>query len=284
MPKLSVLIGLLFLAISNYAIAKNVCSMQSLCDSIKVDPASPVFYFGANDTSVPKFSVAASPQFQGSFTEFENAKYNTGETADLAFQKTKHLVTAFVRSKKDLFSSALLDKLTDRLASVRLAHSDDSQIQKIAAGACNRPNAIYVKSLNTMLICPGLMQLPFYTLEKILSHEFGHVVQEMQDHIPDFERFQKKQTSEAFADWVASEIIGTELKNAKNLKAARMIAIESQMLFLSVGCFAKTTAKSPTYPSIKDRVEKIFLRQPAFRAALNCDLPNRYAAEVKYSK
>src|SRR5207253_2061461 len=139
--------------------------------------------------------------------------------------------------------------------------------------ACDRPNAIYIPGMHRVFVCPSLMTYPALTLQQILAHELGHVVQKLQNYVPCFNDYPKAQLDEVFADWVASKVLAGKLASEKNPKIAGKQAFESQLLFLSLACGPSQKTKpdwAHTHPNLQNRVEQIFLSQPAFQEALRC--------------
>jgi hypothetical protein len=69
-------------------------------------------------------------------------------------------------------------------------------------------------------------------------------------------------------------VIAANIRAETNKIAAKKKALESQMLFLSIACFSHETTHSYSYPTIQNRVEKIFLAQSALQDAFQCQNPN----------
>lgn len=190
------------------------------------------------------------------------------------FEKNKTAVLNLLQQKKSLLSTATFQELIKSVNTVVLGSFNDAATRKLFYGACNHPNAIYIRSMHRILVCPALGKFPELTLYQTLAHELGHVVQKLQNAIHCFQRYPKRQIEEAFADWVASKIVSEKINQEKDRTLAKKNAVESQLLFLSLAC-EKTTKINPdwarSHPSLQSRVEKIFLAQPALQDALHCE-------------
>jgi hypothetical protein len=283
-----VLLALLFFTLKLFANSSlPTCSMQNICEQFRDQQDHLYFYVGDEETKVPNFRFLKthSEEYENSEDpflnpqlfqklEFQKSYQEASLRAEKVFLETQAGVLKFLARKRNHFSKAEYKDFTNRVKTVRLSSVLDPRIQKIAAGACRRPNAIYIREMHELLVCPSLMNMPDLTLQKILAHEFGHSIQKVQDKISCFEQFPHRQIDEAFADWVSSEVIAANIRAETNKGVAKKKALESQMLFLSIACFSHETAHSYSYPTIQNRVEKIFLAQSALQDAFQCQNPN----------
>ncbi|WP_413289377.1 hypothetical protein [Bdellovibrio sp. HCB337] len=190
------------------------------------------------------------------------------------FLENQSAILSLVIQKKDLLSKKDYAYLVKSISTVTMGSFEDSAVQKLFFGACNRPNAIYVPSMNKVFVCPSLARFPESTLRQILAHELGHSVQRLQKVIPCFQEYTKAQSREAFADWVASKVLSESIRLEADPAVAKKNAFESQLLFLSLACETQPKNKpdwSPSHPSLQSRIEGIFLSQPAFQKALHCE-------------
>lgn len=230
--------------------SRPLCSLQLLCEQIK----EPGVFFSS-----------FSPR-EDSPEGFEKIRR--------VFQESKTAAFHLLQQRKDLLPVKTFRRLSQNLNSVSLGRFDEAPARSLFSGACNRPNAIYVKSLHKVFVCPSLEGFPEITLFQILSHELGHVVQAMQKSVSCFQKTPRRQLEEAFADWVSSKAVSVKLAEEKDPALAQKNAFESQLLFLSLACPLKSPAKggdwAPTHPSLRARVEETFLSQPAFQNALRC--------------
>jgi hypothetical protein len=248
--------------------------MKNICAQFKDQQESPDFYRGQDQTSVPNFAFLKNHAGAFSKEGLHKSYQETSLRAEQLFLDTQANVLRFLYRKRRHFSNDEYSSFVQKIKTVHLSSLLDPKIQRLAAGACRRPNAIYIKGFHELLICPSLLNMPTLTLEKVLAHEFGHAIQAAQSKITCFERFPARQAEEAFADWVASEVIAENIRQEVDKVVAKKKAIESQMLFLSLACFTAETTHSYSYPSIQNRVEKIFLAQVAFQEVLHCQNPN----------
>jgi hypothetical protein len=248
--------------------------MKSICEQFRGQQEQLYFYGGEADTRVPNFQYLKNHPDEYSKIEFQGSYQDASVRSENLFLETKDGILKFLKRKRAHFSAIEYMDLIEQVKTVQLASLSEVRIQKIAAGACRRPNAIYMKSTHEMLICPSLLNLPAFTLKKVLAHEFGHAIQKVQSKVSCFEQMPRRQVDEAFADWVSSEVIAEILRAEPNKLTAKKKALESQMLFLSIACFSQETAHSYAYPSIQDRIEKIFLAQNAFQDAFQCQNPS----------
>jgi len=230
--------------------SRPLCSLQLLCEQIK----EPSVFFS-------------------SFSRREDAPEGF-EKIQRIFSESKTAAVRVLQQKKDFLPVKTFHRLFRNLESVRLGRFDEAPARALFSGACNRPNAIYVKSLHKVFVCPSLEGFPEITLFQILSHELGHVVQAMQKSLSCFQKTPRGQLNEAFADWVSSKAVSVKLAEEKDPALAQKSAFESQLLFLSLACPRTSPATggdwAPTHPSLRARVEETFLSQPAFQNALGC--------------
>ena len=261
--------------------------MKNICEQFRGQQDNLYFYDGDEATRVPNFHFlkthseeyrnAEDPFLNPSLfakAEFQKSYEEANQRAEVLFRETQEDVLKFLKRKRGHFTETEYQDYIRKIKTAQLSSILDPKIRKLAVGACQRPNAIYIRGFHELLICPNLMNMPNQTLQKVIAHELGHAIQGLQQKIACFQKFPARQSEEAFADWVSSEIISHNLKQEKNKVLAKKKAIESQMLFLSVACFATTTTQSYSYPSIQNRVEKIFLAQTAFQEVLHCQNPN----------
>lgn len=196
------------------------------------------------------------------------------EKVQRIFNESKNAILQLLHRKKNLLPLDAFQRLIQDVTTVSLGRFDEPAMRKLFYGACNRPNAIYIKGMHRILVCPVLIRFPELTLHQILAHEFGHVIQKLQKAIRCFQKYPTEHLDETFADWVASKVVSEKLIQEKDPKVAQQNAFDSQLLFLSLAC-----EKSPgnnadwarSHPSLQNRVEKIFLAQPAFQDALQCE-------------
>ena len=263
------------------------CSMKSICEQFRAQRNDLYFYSGDEATKVPNFHFLKthSEGYQSSEdpflnpnlfakAEFQKSYEEASLRSEVLFNETQANVLQFLKRKRAHFTEIEYQGYVQKVKTVRLSSILDPKIRKLAAGACQRPNAIYIRGFHELLICPNLMNMPNQTLKKVIAHELGHAIQGVQEKIACLQKFPARQSEEAFADWVSSEVISEDLRQEKNQKVAKKKALESQMLFLSVACFATESQHSYSYPSIQNRMEKIFLAQSAFQEVLRCKNPN----------
>jgi len=258
--------------------------MKMICEQFQNQKESLYFYVDEDQRKIPNFDFlknhgsSASEENEDPFLnpklfskkDFQQ-KYEAAEArAKTIFHSTQKLVSQFLEKCRFSFSKKEFQNFSSKIKNVRLASLTDPEIQKIYSSACSRPNAIYIKESNEMLICPSIMNFPEMTLEKILAHEFGHSIQKMQNTLACFKRIPMRQLDEVFADWVSSEVVAQTLRQEKNPRIAKKKALESQMLFLSLACFDSHPHATWFYPTIQNRIEKIFLAQSAFQNAFQC--------------
>lgn len=261
--------------------------MKNICEQYRKQQNDLYFYSGDEATKVPNFHFlkthteeyqsAEDPFLNPSLfakAEFQKSYEEANLRAEILFNHTKSDVLKFLKRMNTHFTESEYQDYVKKVKTVRLSSILDPKIRKLASSACQRPNAIYIRSFNELLICPNLMNMPNPTLQKVIAHELGHAIQSAQEKIACFQRFPARQSEEAFADWVSSEIISENIRQEKNKTLAKKKALESQMLFLSVACFSTEAAHSYSYPSIQNRMEKIFLAQTAFQEVLHCKNPN----------
>lgn len=188
------------------------------------------------------------------------------------FAENQASILELVRQRKPNIPRRQFKALIDAISTVTLGSFDDPEVRTIFPGACNRPNAIYMAKTNRVYVCPSLLNYPENTLKQILAHELGHVVQKMQQYIPCFKEYPKKHVEEIFADWVASKVLSEKIALVQDPQSASQQAVESQLLFLSLACGSQS--KKPdwaqSHPDLQNRIEHIFLSQPAFQKALHC--------------
>lgn len=193
------------------------------------------------------------------------------------FFENQSAIISLVIQKKELLSKKDYAALIKSISTVTMGSFEDASVQKLFFGACNRPNAIYIPTMNKIFVCPSLANFPESTLYQILAHELGHAVQKLQKVIPCFNEYTKEQGKEAFADWVASKILSERIRQETDPVIAKKNAFESQLLFLSLACEGQPKSKpdwARSHPSLQSRVERIFLSQPAFQKALHCQTKN----------
>ncbi len=280
MPVRSFVFCVFFCTITSFAkSALPTCSMEHLCDQFRSQKNQLYFYIGADGTRVPNFRLLKEhpEEFQNQPDPFLNPElFQKSRTRmESIFLKTQSELLKFLDRKRLRISNSEYATLVGRIKGVRLASHSDPSIQKILPRACSRPNAIYLKETHELLICPSIINFPTPTLQKIIAHEFGHSIQEVQKKFSCFDSVPKRQRDEIFADWVASEVISESLQNEETPLLAQKRALESQLLFLSLGCFAPQSPHSYAYPSTQARVENIFLTQPEFQKSLRCQSRER---------
>lgn len=189
------------------------------------------------------------------------------------FAENQAGILELLAQKKSSLPKDVFESLVKAISTVTLASFEEPSIKKLMPGACDRPNAIYIPGMHKVFVCPSLLHYPTGTLNQILAHELGHSVQKLQNYIPCFKDYPKKQVDEIFADWVASKVLSQKIALEKDSKAAGQQAFESQLLFLSLAC-GPAVGKKPdwaqTHPDFQNRIERIFLSQPAFQEALRC--------------
>lgn len=191
---------------------------------------------------------------------------------DSLFAENQAAILELLAQKKSSIPKESFESLVKAISTVTLGSFEEPSIKKVFPGACDRPNAIYIQGMHKVYVCPSLMRYPEGTLKQILAHELGHVIQKMQNYIPCFKDYPKKQVDEIFADWVASKVLSEKIALEPDPKAAGQQAFESQLLFLSLACgqSSKKPDWAQTHPNLQNRIEQIFLAQPAFQEALRC--------------
>ncbi len=200
----------------------------------------------------------------------ENSK---GTNIQQIFTENQASVLKLLAQKKRSIPAAEFAKMVKAITSVTLGSFDEPAIKKIFPAACDRPNAIYIPAMHRVFVCPSIVNFPDLTLQQILAHELGHVIQKMQNYVPCFDKYPQTQLNEVFADWVASKVLANKLTSEKNPEVAEKQAFESQLLFLSIACGNTQKIKhdwAHTHPNLQNRIENIFLSQPAFQKALRC--------------
>ncbi|HEY8272716.1 MAG TPA: hypothetical protein VIG33_17610, partial [Pseudobdellovibrionaceae bacterium] len=226
-----------------------LCSLQFLCEQLKLEKTllSTAFY--------------------------EENKNRTIDHLQEIFTDNQVSILRLLGHKKKALPPAQFSKLAEAILTVSLGSFEEPGIKNVFPGACNRPNAIYISGMHRIFVCPSLLSYPDLTLQQILAHELGHVIQRMQDYVPCFYGYPKSQRDEVFADWVASKVLAEKISSEKNKKIAGKQAFESQLLFLNLACGNVQKIKpkwNNTHPNLQNRVEHIFLSQPAFQEALRC--------------
>lgn len=322
------LVGALFLSQNGFAISSlPACSMRSICDQFLAQKDSVYFYSNDQKQRVPNYAYlkknprAISRNSEDPFLnprlfskpEYQSVLAQAESRVESLFRETQSEVLKVVEKKRATLSAEEFENLVARLKSVRLATGNDPGMKSIAKDACSRPNAIYMNSRHALFVCPSLMNFPDMTLQKIIAHELGHVIDpctlsydlntiaaipyqknplqetvqclQSKDSIQSFDQKHRDQhgacaklnpqdqTEEVFADWVASEVVAEKVRAEKNRDLSEKKALESQLLFLSVACFANETRDGQvrrSHPSIQKRIEKIFLAQTSFQEAFQC--------------
>ncbi|MGZ3744699.1 MAG: hypothetical protein ACXVB1_00915 [Pseudobdellovibrionaceae bacterium] len=224
-----------------------LCSLELLCKHLKEEKSSPIPFLTKN-------SKLSSDRLKKIFSE------------------NRILILELLNQKKGQIPPAEFPKLVNAILTVRLGSFEEPPLRKIFPGACDRPNAIYISGMHRILICPSLLNYPDLTLQQILAHELGHVIQDMQNYISCFNNYPKAQRDEVFADWVAAKVLAEKIASERNKIIAEKQAFESQLLFLNLACNnpkIKIQA-ARTHPNLQNRIERIFLTQPAFQEALRC--------------
>jgi hypothetical protein len=305
--------------------------MRSICDQFQAQKDSVYFYSNEFNQRVPNFAYLKShPRLVSSNLEdpFLNPRlFSKSEFRPLyleaqgriqkLFAETQAAVLKVVERKRASLSAEDFENLINRLKTVRLAMAEDKGMKAFEQDACNRPNAIYISGKHALFVCPGMMNFPDMTLQKIMAHELGHVidpctlsydqsnivgipyqknplqhvVQCLQSkdsiqsyHLPYDQKHRDQhgacanvnpqdQIEEVFADWVASEVIADKIRTEQDRALSEKKALESQLLFLSVACFADQSRENlvkRSHPSIQKRIERIFLAQTAFQEAFRC--------------
>jgi hypothetical protein len=229
--------------------SRPACTMQLLCEQMR------------NTNSVLSFDFQKKKTSKKSLDNLESV-----------FAENQTAILDLLNQKKASIPTATFNSLVKAISTVALGNFEDPKIKMNFSGACDRPNAIYIQDMHRVYVCPELLNFPEGTLRQILAHELGHVIQKMQNYIPCFKDYPKKQVDEIFADWVASKVLSEKIALERNPKTASKQAFESQLLFLSLAC--NPPSKKPdwaqTHPNLQNRVEQIFLSQPAFQDALGC--------------
>lgn len=231
--------------------SKPACSLQLLCDHLKIQ----------------------SNPFPLERQESDAAAF---DRAQRLFAENQVSIRDLLTQKKDSLSEDAFEEMSQALSSVTLGAFSNSKLKKIFPSACDRPNAIFVPSMNQIFVCPDVLNFPELTLRQILAHEMGHVIQKLQDTMPCFKGRSKSQINELFADWVASKVIAKKIAQEKSAVAAEKTAFESQLLFLNLACNQNSVPKrdwAKTHPTLQNRIEQIFLSQPAFQQAFRCSQP-----------
>lgn len=231
--------------------SRPACSLQLLCDHLKIQ----------------------SNPFPLERQESEEAAF---DRAQRMFAENKVSILELLAQKKESIAVEDFSDMSQALSAVTLGTFANSKLKKIFPAACDRPNAIFVPSMNQIFVCPDVLNFPELTLRQILAHEMGHVVQKMQDTMTCFKGRSKSQINEFFADWVASKVIAKKIIQEKNPDAAEKTAFESQLLFLNLACNQNQAPKkdwAKTHPTLQNRIEQIFLSQPAFQQAFRCSQP-----------
>ncbi len=244
------LLSVLFFSTTLFAdTSRPACSMRLLCDQMK------------STNSVLNFDIPENTNSDRSFEGVENL-----------FAENQVAILELLAQKKSSLPQRTFDSLVKAISTVTLGNFEDPKIRKVLPGACSRPNAIYIPGMHKVYVCPNLLSYPQGTLKQILAHELGHVIQKLQSHIPCFKDFPKKQVDEIFADWVASKVLSDKIALERDPRAAGKQAFESQLLFLSLACSQqhKKPDWAQTHPNFQNRIEQIFLSQPAFQEALRC--------------
>lgn len=222
--------------------------MQMLCDQMKVT------------NSILSFDIK----------NLSSGNHNVDSLQSL-FAENQAAIIDLLAQRKSSIPSENFQALVKAISTVTLGSFEEPSIKKVFPGACDRPNAIYIPGMHRVYVCPSLLSYPESTLKQILAHELGHVVQKLQTYIPCFKGYPKKQVDEIFADWVASKVLSEKIALERDKKAAGKQAFESQLLFLSLACGGeKKRDWAQTHPNLQNRIEQIFLSQPAFQDALRC--------------
>jgi hypothetical protein len=307
--------------------------MHSICEQFTQQKDSVYFYADETGHKVPNYTylkthpnavrVGSDPFLNPrlfSKAEFRPAYLQAQARMEALFLATQAAVIKVVDKKRNSLSADDFKNLIVRLQTVRLADPDEPEMRSIARQACNRPNAIYMSDKHALFVCPSLMNFPDMTLQKVIAHELGHVIDpctlsyelnsiagipyqknplqqtvqclQSKDSIESYGSYDQKhrdqhgacarinpqdQIEEVFADWVASEVVAEKVRQEQNHVIAEKKALESQLLFLSVACFAdkdRETHLAKSHPSIQKRVERIFLAQSAFQQAFSCQSPD----------
>jgi hypothetical protein len=304
--------------------------MHSICEQFTQQKDKVYFYSDETNHKVPNFNYlkthpAAIRSANDPFLnprlfakdEFRPVYLQAQARIESLFLETQAAVIKVVDKKRSSLSADDFKNLISRLQTVRLASADEPEMQLIARQACTRPNAIYMSDKHALFVCPNLMNFPDMTLQKVIAHELGHVIDpctlsyelnsiagipyQKNPLQPTVQCLQSKesmaaydqnhrdqhgacarinpddQIEEVFADWVASEVIAEKVRAQQNHLAAEKKALESQLLFLSVACFADQNHEAQlakSHPSIQRRVERIFLAQSAFQQAFSCQSPD----------
>lgn len=229
--------------------SRPACSMQLLCDQMK------------STNSILSFD------FPQQVTQLKDL-----QSLEPLFAENQAAILDLLAQKKSSIPAEAFGKLVKAISTVTIGNFEDPKVKRFFPRACDRPNAIYIPDMHKVYVCPSLINYPQGTLKQILAHELGHVVQKMQNYIPCFKDYSKKQVDEVFADWVASKVLSEKIALERDPKAAGKQAFESQLLFLSLACgqVNKKPDWAQTHPGLQNRIEEIFLTQPAFQEALRC--------------
>lgn len=266
--------------------------MRSICDQFTAQKDSVYFYTNEAGRKVPNFAYLKT--HPGSFSrnhedpfinprlfstkEFRPVFLEAQARIETLFLETQASVLKVVEKKRMSLSTDDFQNLVERLQTVRLASVDDPDMRVVARDACNRPNAIYMSDKHALFVCPNLMNFPDMTLQKVIAHELGHVIDpctlsyelnsiagipylknplqqtvqclQSKDSIESYDQKHRDQhgacarinpqdqIEEVFADWVASEVIADKIRAEADHAVAEKKALESQLLFLSVACFS----------------------------------------------
>lgn len=243
--------GLFMFSISFANSSRPACSMQLLCDHLKVqENPFPLEKHGSPEAAFKR--------------------------AERLFAENQVSILELLAQKKKSLSAKIYSEMTQAINRVTLGTFANSKLKKIYPQACDRPNAIFVPSMNQVFVCPDVLNFPELTLRQVLAHEMGHVIQKLQNTMTCFKGHPKMQMEEMFADWVASKVISEKLSQETNPAVAEKNAFESQLLFLNLACNQNPQHKpdwAKSHPSLQSRIEQIFLSQPAFQQALRCTQP-----------
>ncbi len=109
--------------------------------------------------------------------KYQNQVRKEAQRAENIFKDTKTRVIKLIEKRRTAGNKNEIDNMVQRIQQTEFAAPKlGDKFETLAVQGCEMPNAFYQPSLNTVTICPQLLNLPDAAIVSTLAHELGHAI------------------------------------------------------------------------------------------------------------